>query len=188
MATTFLKLSELYREKGQKEYNEYIDFLNKKFNSYSLDTLCDGIDGDDFPLCGKYLDYEVSYDTFKRKVEDYKKVQETKKNNNEQINNDISLRVLLNKILDFISFVRYNQKICRHDIWKTTDIVLTICYFVTVSNLNGIRQIAKLKLFPDIYCSWNSRANKDTIVPSYIPSESQAFLEILASTFLFLPA
>lgn len=39
MEATFLKLSELYREKGQKEYNEYINFLNKKFNSHSLDEL-----------------------------------------------------------------------------------------------------------------------------------------------------
>ena len=73
-----------------------------RFNSYSLDPLCDGIDGDDFPLCGKYLDYEVSYDTFKRKVEDYKKTQETKKNSDERIENDISLRESLNKILEFI--------------------------------------------------------------------------------------
>ena len=39
METTILKLSELYRKEGLKEYNEYIDFLNKKFNSYSLDEL-----------------------------------------------------------------------------------------------------------------------------------------------------
>ena len=39
METTILKLSELYRKEGLKEYNEYIDFLNKKFNNHSLDEL-----------------------------------------------------------------------------------------------------------------------------------------------------
>ena len=49
-----------------------------KFNSYSLDPLCDGINTDEFPLCSKYLEYQPSYETFVKKIEEYKKTKEIK--------------------------------------------------------------------------------------------------------------
>ena len=50
-----------------------ITFRLPKFNIYSLDPLCKNIDGEKFPLCGKYYEYEVSYDSFKERVEHYRK-------------------------------------------------------------------------------------------------------------------
>ena len=47
-------------------------FKLPRFNSYSLDPLCDDVDGDDFALCGKYYDYDVSYDNFVKRVTSYK--------------------------------------------------------------------------------------------------------------------
>lgn len=44
-----------------------------KFNIYSLDPLCEGIDADDFSLCSKYYNYEFSRETFERKVTAYRK-------------------------------------------------------------------------------------------------------------------
>ena len=73
------------------------------FNSYSLDPLCEGIDSNDFPLCSKYLEYQPSYETFKSKVEEYKKGIEKKEENNTEKENNISIIQILNKILDFIT-------------------------------------------------------------------------------------
>lgn len=49
-----------------------IKFKLPRFNKYSLDPLCKGVDGEKFPLCGKYYEYEVSYDSFKQRVENYR--------------------------------------------------------------------------------------------------------------------
>ena len=73
-----------------------------KFNTYSLDPLCKNIDSTDFPLCGKYYDYEVSYDTFKRKVEEYK-MAHVKNDDDKNTNEPFSIKVILNKILEFIT-------------------------------------------------------------------------------------
>lgn len=43
------------------------------FNIYSLDKLCDGIDGNDFKLCGKYYEFTVSREVFERRVKEYRK-------------------------------------------------------------------------------------------------------------------
>ncbi len=45
-----------------------------RFNIYSLDPLCEGIDSDDFELCSKYYEYEFSRETFERKVKEYRRV------------------------------------------------------------------------------------------------------------------
>lgn len=68
-----------------------------------MDPLCKNIDGTDFPLCGKYYDYEVSYDTFKRKVEEYKMAHEIKNDDDKNTNEPFSIKVILNKILEFIT-------------------------------------------------------------------------------------
>lgn len=49
-----------------------ISFKLPRFNIYSLDPLCEDIDGDDFSLCDKYYDYDVSYDNFVKRVTSYR--------------------------------------------------------------------------------------------------------------------
>ncbi len=68
---------------------EQIDKINLKlptFNMYSLDPLCEGIDGDDFPLCGKYYESRVSYADFEKRVKSY--IATHPKKNNNDVNND----------------------------------------------------------------------------------------------------
>ncbi len=71
-----------------------------RFNVYSLDPLCDGIDGDDFALCGKYYEYSVNYESFKERVTNYR--------NMHSISNDgydVDDKNVFEKFLDaFISF------------------------------------------------------------------------------------
>jgi len=55
-----------------KEKIDSIKVYIPKFNRYSLDPLCEGIDGNDFPLCGKYYEYDVSYDNFVDRVNYYR--------------------------------------------------------------------------------------------------------------------
>lgn len=92
---------EIYSKKCDEMINS-INFRLPTFNKYSLDPLCEGIDGEDFSLCGKYLEYEVSYDTFKRKVEEYKNTHEIKKDDNNNIQEQLTLKTIYNKILNFI--------------------------------------------------------------------------------------
>lgn len=49
-----------------------VDFTLPTFNEYSLDPLCEGIDGNEFPLCGKYYEYKVDYDNFVARVKHYR--------------------------------------------------------------------------------------------------------------------
>lgn len=42
------------------------------FNIYSLDPLCEGVDGEDFKYCGKYYEYQIDRETFERKVKAYR--------------------------------------------------------------------------------------------------------------------
>ena len=92
---------EVYSKKCEEEVRS-ISFRLPTFNQYSLDPLCEGIDGDDFKLCGKYLEYQVSYDTFKRKVEEYKATHEIKKDDNKIEEDQFSIKIIFNKILEFI--------------------------------------------------------------------------------------
>ncbi len=87
----------VYSEKCEKEIDT-ISFKLPKFNMYSLDPLCKGIDGNDFPLCGKYYEYDVSYDSFKQRVEHYRithKIEDNTDEPKEEKNNfDIILKYL----------------------------------------------------------------------------------------------
>lgn len=82
-----------------------IDFSLPTFNEFSLDPLCEGIDGEDFELCGKYYNsnYKISYDTFKRKVEEYRRTHEIKNEENNDTKESLSIKIILNKVLDFIT-------------------------------------------------------------------------------------
>lgn len=91
-----------------KKCDKLIDTINvfiPKFNDYSLDPLCEGIDGEDFPLCGKYYEYDVSYNSFKERVEHYRGTHNIDNN----INNDnaikkenVNFKYIIDSIVDFI--------------------------------------------------------------------------------------
>ena len=59
-----------------------------KFNQYYLDPLCEGINGGQLSVCDKWYNYEVDYDTFVRKVTQYKDslkdIEEKKKKEEEE--------------------------------------------------------------------------------------------------------
>lgn len=84
-----------------------IDVFLPTFNLYSLDPLCEGIDGNDFPMCGKYYEYDISYEEFKKSLESY--INSLDVDNYEQedtlfiddVNN------LVNKIFNFIVKYKY---------------------------------------------------------------------------------
>jgi len=76
-----------------------ITFRLPKFNIYSLDPLCKNIDGEKFPLCGKYYEYEVSYDSFKERVEHYRKTYNIDNNSD---NKQVQKSNFFDTILDYI--------------------------------------------------------------------------------------
>lgn len=97
---------------GKWEYNIYsskcdsivktINVNLPTFNMYSIDPLCEGIDGDDFALCSKYLNYEVSRETFEKKINEYKKNHSV--SDNIQIDkSNFNIKDIMIKVLDFIS-------------------------------------------------------------------------------------
>jgi len=93
---------EFYSNKCNIKINE-IKVKLPKYNPYSEEPLCEGIDGNDFPLCGKYYDYNVNYDSFETQVKHYRathKIEETKQDDN--IKNKINIEEIINKIIDFI--------------------------------------------------------------------------------------
>lgn len=82
-----------------------IDVFIPKFNEYSLDPLCEGINGNDFPLCGKYYEYDVSYDSFKERVEHYRvthNIDDNKINDNVTQKKDINFKYIVDFIIDFL--------------------------------------------------------------------------------------
>lgn len=84
-----------------------IDVFLPTFNIYSLDPLCDGVDGDEFPLCGKYYEYSINYEEFKNRVENYKKSLEV--DASEDKNNFIIVGVsnLVNYVFNFVVKYKY---------------------------------------------------------------------------------
>lgn len=63
----------IYSNRCETQIDE-IKFRLPRFNLYSMDPLCDGIDGDDFALCGKYYEYDVDYDNFVARVKYYRTI------------------------------------------------------------------------------------------------------------------
>lgn len=76
-----------------------IEFKLPRFNMYSLDPLCKGIDGNDFRLCGKYYEYDVSYENFVDRVTYYRSVNKIYSSDKKDDNNDNNL---FNNVLDFL--------------------------------------------------------------------------------------
>ena len=77
-----------------------------RFNMYSLDPLCEGIDGDVFPLCGKYYEYEFSRETFERKVNAYRNANNIGiKDNNADVEEDDLLDIIKNFINQYYVYI-----------------------------------------------------------------------------------
>ena len=78
-----------------------------RFNEYSLDPLCEGIDGEDFPLCGKYYEYNVSYSNFKERVTYYRDTHNIKKEdiNRENKNNNNYIEYLISYLLNYRLYI-----------------------------------------------------------------------------------
>lgn len=77
-----------------------IEVFIPRFNEYSLDPLCEGIDGDDFPLCGKYYEYEVSYESFKERVNYYRATHNVENVDDEDNVDDTNL--IFENLLEYI--------------------------------------------------------------------------------------
>ncbi len=75
-----------------------IKFTIPTFNVYSLDSLCEGIDGNDFSLCGKYYEYQVSYDEFVRRVTNYRN------SNNISFEDDLGENSVIRNVLDDVLY------------------------------------------------------------------------------------
>lgn len=89
----------IYSSECEKQVDEINVFI-PRFNIYSTDPLCEGIDGNDFALCGKYYEYDVSYESFKERVTHYRNTHNIdSKNEEEDIN---QLEDFLNKVLTFV--------------------------------------------------------------------------------------
>lgn len=81
-----------------------LDIKLPRFNIYSLDSLCDGIDVEKFELCGKYYEYDVPYEIFKKKIEEFKK----NTSNVEKINNKEEKKNFTYYINYFYNYIQDN--------------------------------------------------------------------------------
>lgn len=93
---------QVYSNKCEEKIDT-IEVFIPTFNLYSLDPLCEGIDGDDFALCGKYYEYYVSYDNFVSRVNAYRVTHNINNDNSEDDENFIES--VIDNILDF--FINY---------------------------------------------------------------------------------
>lgn len=94
-----------------KKCEQIIDTIKvhiPRFNIYSLDPLCEGIDGNDFALCGKYYEYDVDYDNFEARVKHYRLSHniENKVNYDDNNENKDGFSMIINKLLDYIIVYR----------------------------------------------------------------------------------
>lgn len=100
---------------GKWQYNMYsskcektVDTIEVKlprFNEYSLDPLCIDIDPEDFPLCGKYFEYEVSKESFARKVNTYRKENHIGEKKKEEIKESKILDNIFNFIKEYKLYI-----------------------------------------------------------------------------------
>ncbi len=93
---------------GSWQYNFYSSKCEKKigsisfklptFNIYLLDSLCEGVDSDDFKLCGKYYESYVSREDFEKRVMQYKQLHTNSEDDNTEDDND----KFIDKIINFV--------------------------------------------------------------------------------------
>ena len=80
-----------------------IEVFLPRFNMYSLDPLCDGIDSNDFPLCGKYYEYDVDYENFKDRVNYYRVLHNISNiNTSDIVEEDNRFKDIINKFIGYI--------------------------------------------------------------------------------------
>lgn len=72
-----------------------------RYNPYSEDPLCEGISEDQLDVCGTWYKYELDYETFKNKVENYKK----SNNNNEDEVKSNAFESMLKFLIDNIIYI-----------------------------------------------------------------------------------
>ena len=75
------------------------------FNMYSLDPLCEGINGDDFALCGKYYEYDVEYEEFVARVNYYRNTHIVKEEESYSENNVSVLGSILQFVLNYRKYI-----------------------------------------------------------------------------------
>ena len=84
-----------------------IQFFLPRFNVYSLDPLCEGIDGNDFALCGKYYEYDVEYDDFVKRINNYRStLKDNSVDNVAEDKTNINIDIIINSLLNFITNYR----------------------------------------------------------------------------------
>ena len=80
-----------------------------RYNVYSEDPLCEGIDGDKFSLCGKYYESDVTYESFKERVENYRAIHkiDSKKDKQEVIEDkkNINLDIIIKYINKYKTYI-----------------------------------------------------------------------------------
>ena len=96
-----------------------------RYNIYSTDPLCEGISGKDLSVCDTWYEKEIDYETFKKRVEEYKT-----KINNEQIE-DVTQKNVIDLILDFFK-VNYIYFIVG---------ILTLIFFVIFIKIKRKRSV-----------------------------------------------
>lgn len=93
----------IYSSKCNKQIDT-ISFRLPKLNSYYYDPLCIGIDEEEFELCGKYYNYDVSYEDFKQRVERYRYINNIGYNQDEE--DDVDKGTTFDKIYNFINIYK----------------------------------------------------------------------------------
>lgn len=73
-----------------------------KYNIYHEDPLCEGISGDDLAVCGEFYNGDISYETFKASVEQYKSELSNKKSEDKSID-DTSKNSNVDKVVNKVS-------------------------------------------------------------------------------------
>ena len=102
---------------GEWKYNMYsskceriVDTISlklPKFNIYSLDPLCDGVDSEEFKLCGKYYEPDVSREDFERRVSEYRKnhINNVDEDKNEERKENVILQNIYNFIKQYYIYI-----------------------------------------------------------------------------------
>ena len=101
--TTGIWNYDLYSSKCEK----VVDTITVKlptFNIYSLDPLCEGVDGDEFILCGKYYEGTVSREDFELRVNNYRRLH-IKEEQDDNVDNANIFDVILNFIKAYYIYI-----------------------------------------------------------------------------------
>ena len=98
-----------------------------KFNKYSLDPLCEGVDGDKFPLCGKYYEYtdDITPTEFQERVKHYRLIYNIKQNDTD-LSEENNFKVVFNNVFNFVSEYRIYFLIVLLCLFISTIVVIIV--------------------------------------------------------------